>query len=245
MPLYIILNPLKMLQALAYDAYLKLLFLILIFGSLLFMPIKSSISLITIPFLGPAFLSNNDKFYVVGIHYPLYYIPFLFLAAIAGIHQIHNLADSKVIGRIKNLLVIMSIFFLFASPISPLLLTSEIKIPHFSEYSIPNIGNHEIILQGIVELIPQNASVLTQNNIFPHFSNRINAYVVPLKQMFDYAPRETEEYLNQLIMESDYVLFDMLSDQYTGHLLHSRVYRDFVCIEHEDGIYLYRKGAYL
>ncbi|UCH31429.1 MAG: DUF2079 domain-containing protein [Candidatus Bathyarchaeota archaeon] len=244
MPLYIILNPLRMLQALVYDAYLKFLFLILTFGSLLFLPITSSMLLITLPFLGPALLSNNDKFYVVGIHYPLYYIPFLFLAAIAGMHQIHNLTYSKIIGKIKNMLVIMSIFSLFASPLSPLLLTSTTSIPHFSEYSIPNIGNHEITLQETIALVPQNASVLTQNNIFPHFSGRINAYVVPLPQVFEYSPLEADEYMNQLIIESDYVLMDMLYDQYTGFLLLEKMgeyYKDFALIKYEDGIYLYRR----
>ena len=52
---------------------------------------------------------------------------------------------------------------------------------------------HLAYLDKIVALIPRNASVLTQNEIFPHVSNRINAYVYPPSPDF----------------ELDYVLFDV------------------------------------
>jgi len=243
MPIYMILNPAKVLEALTYDAYLKLLFLVLVFGSLFFLSLRSSIVLIAFAWLGPALLSNEQKFYVLGIHYPLYFIPFIFLAAVEGMKKQH-LRKPNGLGRsIRNMLVVMMIFAVFASPISPLLLDPQVQIPHFSEYSLPRIGEHELALQRIVDMVPKNASVLTQNHIFSHFADRSNAYIYPLLQVFSYAPSETRDYADQLLMKSDYVLVDTKYDGETGRAILSdvqiRLY--FYLVDLEDGVYLYER----
>jgi len=245
MPLYIIINPLKVLEALAYDAYLKLLFVVLIFGSLLFLPLRSSIVLVTLASLGPALLSNYQPFYTVGTHYPLYYIPFVLLAAVDGMKkQNHGRNFMKFSGYVRNLLVVVIIFALFASPLSPLLFTSEISVPHFSEYIVPSIGPHEYTLQRMVNLVPQNASILTQNHLFPQFSSRLNAYVYPLPQAFKYAPKEMNDYTDQLLMNSDYILIDTKYDKDTADAMLEKIHfycDSFRILKYEDGVYLYVK----
>jgi uncharacterized membrane protein len=150
---------------------------------------------------------------------------------------------SKSVG---NILILMLAFSVFASPLSPLLLTSNVSIPHFSEYRLPSINEHEISLQKIVELVPQNASILTQNNIFPHFANRENAYVFPFIRIFNYASREANEYTNNLFSISDYVLIDLLYDEYSGRFFLDKMKeynRNFTLIEYYDGIILLKKDA--
>jgi uncharacterized membrane protein len=245
MPIHILLNPLRVAQALTYDAYLKLLYFVLAFGSLLFLPFKSSVTLITLPVLLPAFLSNYSPFYMLGVHYPLYYIPFLFLATVEGAKKYKNGEGTAIIkGRIKSILMILVIFSLFASPLSPLLNTMEVPIPHFSDYSLPIVSEHETILQGVIALVPSNVSILTQNNIFPHFSNRLEAYVYPLPHVFDFAPREAREYVDQIMLKSEYVLVDTGYDRETAlHIISdvTRRYEGFTVLRYEDGIYLYKR----
>ena len=245
LPLHIILSPLKAFEALAYDAYLKLLFIVLIFGSLLFLPVRSGILPITLAWLGPALLSNHQVYYVTGNHYPLYFIPFVFLAAVDGTKKyIPTLNVTKFGAVVRNLLVLGVMFSLFLSPLSPLLTTVNVPIPHFSEYYRPTITEHTATLQRIVELVPPNASVLTQNNIFPHFSGRLNAYVFPLPHAVDYAPEDMEVYVDQLISKSEYVLVDLKTDVYeASELMFSRMWKmDFRLFAAEDGIYLYKRG---
>jgi uncharacterized membrane protein len=246
MPFQIILNPLRVFEALTYDVYLKLLFIVFIFGSLLFLSFRSSIVLITLAWLGPALLSNHQTFYVIGDHYPLYFIPFVFLAAVDGVRkQIPTLNVTKLAAMTKNLLVVGVIFWLFVSPVSPFLnTTNEVTIPHFSEYHLPIFTDHIVRLQRIVDLVPSNASILTQNNIFPHFSNRGNAYVVPLPQAAAYAPEAIGAYLDQLIDKSEYVLIDTKTDFYeAGNLILNRTsMQNFRLLANEDGILLYKRG---
>ncbi len=245
MPLYIFLNPFKVFGALAHDAYLKLLFVILIFGSLRFLPFKSSISLITLAWLGPALLSNYQAYYVLGTHYPSYFIPFVFTAAVdATKKEIPTPNVTKSGNLVKNLLVLGVIFSLFTSPLSPLLITMKVPVPRFSEYYIPTVTGHTVTLQRIVELVPPNASVLTQNNIFPHFSGRVNGYVCPLPYAVDYAPDDVKMYLDQIINKSEYILVDVKTDEYEASelIFSSSIWKqNFGLFADEDGIYLYKR----
>ncbi|HVP92822.1 MAG TPA: DUF2079 domain-containing protein [Acidobacteriota bacterium] len=246
MPLYVILNPLRAIQALTYDAYLKLLFVLLLIGSLLFLPLRSSIILISLSWLVPALLSNYVPFYVTGVHYPLYLIPFIFLAAVDGMRKQYKAGKLTTFsGQIKNLLIVALIFMLFASPLSPLLQTSGVNIPSFSTYTLPSVGDHESTLQSIIDLVPSNASILTQNNIFPHFAQRSNAYAYPLPDAFEFAPNNVTKYADQLIMRSDYVLVDTKSDAETANAILTRIWftytQTFKLQKYSDGIYLYVK----
>ncbi len=245
MPIHVVLKPLNALEALAYDAYLKLAFVVLLFGSLLLLPLRSSISLITLAWLGPALLSNYQPYYLLGNHYPAYVIPFIFIAAVYAIKKkIPTPNVTKFCEAMRNLLILGLIISLFASPISPLLTTTKLYIPHFSEYYLPTITEHTVTLHRIVGLVPPNSSVLTQNNIFPHFSNRLNAYVCPLPNSVDYAPEDMKIYVDQLINKSEYVLVDLKTDMYgTSDLIFSsRIWKqNFSLFVAEDDIYLYKR----
>jgi uncharacterized membrane protein len=58
LPLYVLSNIGKSINALSYDFYLKLLYVFLLFGPLLFLSFRSLITGITLAWLVPAFLSN-------------------------------------------------------------------------------------------------------------------------------------------------------------------------------------------
>jgi uncharacterized membrane protein len=246
MPFHIILNPLKVFEALIYDAYLKLVFLVLIFGSLLLLPLRSSVSLIALAWLGPALLSNYQPYYMLGDHYPAYVIPFIFTAAVYGTKkQIPKPNVAKFGAVARNLLIVGIVFSLFTSPLSPLLTTMNVPIPHFSEYYLPTISEHTMTLQKIIEIVPPNASVLTQNNIFPHLSGRLEAYVCPLPHAVYYAPEDMKVYVDQLINKSEYVLVDEKTDFYEAvELLNfsSVIWiQDFGLFAYEDGVSLYKR----
>lgn len=245
-PLYVILKPLNAFQALTSDAYLKFGFVLLLFGPLLFLSLGSSLSFVTLAWLGPALLSNYSPYYTIGDHYPAYVIPFVFAAAIDAIRkqQVKSPSISKLGGQAKNLLIVGVLFSLIASPISSLLTTPNIPILYFSEYGAPNVTEHTIILQKIVNLVPSNASVLTQNNIFPHFSNRLNAYVLPLQGAMKFAPNEMNLYVDQLLNRSDFVLVDNETDVYNAsNLIFARIKTiDFGLLANKSGVLLYKRG---
>jgi len=73
-----------------------------------------------------------------------------------------------------------------------------------------------------VNVIPPNASVLTQNTIFPHVSNRINAYAIPLSDVMN-----NTEYIRSLINSSEYILLDLSwQDLNTNFVLNETYYNN-------------------
>jgi hypothetical protein len=57
-------------------------------------------------------------------------------------------------------------------------------------------------LHDLLAVVPSNASILTQNHLFPHVSNRTNAYVIPIFSV-------GEDYIQSIINRSEYVLLDL------------------------------------
>jgi len=61
----------------------------------------------------------------------------------------------------------------------------------------------------LISLVPEGASVITQNHIFPHLSNRANAYVVLLEGIYFYNLTAAQRHLNYLLDQSEFVLIDL------------------------------------
>jgi uncharacterized membrane protein len=95
--------------------------------------------------------------------------------------------------------------------------------------------------------IPQNASVLTQSNIFPHLSSRMHAYTIPPPLWADEYRQAGEEILNNLsTARIEYVLVDLNSEPYSATagelILTDFVFatRSYNLIGNEDGVILYK-----
>jgi uncharacterized membrane protein len=223
-PLYAVLNPVRAVEALSYDFQVKVLYLMFLFAPLLFLSFKSKLSFAIVALLLPFLLSNYLPYYTLGAQYPLYVVPLVFLAAVEGLSKLEAWGQRRAkvrLGRLNRRLVSVCVlgftlvFSVFLSPISPLskALTSS---PQILWYPQPyQSKNHIEILHEMILMIPSNASVLTQNNIFPHLSGRVNAYVLPLVKA-NSQPAETamENYTRNMINMSDYILLDSLG--YSG-----------------------------
>jgi len=223
LPAYVLLNPQLALQALLNDFYLKFFYLIFLFAPLLFLSFRSKFCLVALIILAPFLLTNYAPYYMVGAQYALYIVPLVFLAALEGLahqyilpkHPSTQQSNSNLKVHVKDIesslrtIVIVSLIFAISlSPISPLA-HNLVGQPALLWYATPN-SNQKYIesMQDMINLVPSNASILAQNTVFPHVSDRINAYVIPVID----SPSEHEalaEYINQEINESDYVLLDL------------------------------------
>lgn len=208
-PLLVIIRPLNAVQALVYDWQVKLLYLFLLFGPLAFFALKSPSALIpVIPWFGFSLLSQTLAHHAFGHQYEAYFTSFIFAAAIFGLRKNllkkHGLKD--ISGSLKKVVVCSLIFFVTTSPISPLIGYL------FSSYTSIYIGEHEGFLSEVLMMIPSNASILTQNNLFPQVSNRLDAYVVP-NRFLDTSIRDLAiSFVNQTMDKVEYLLVDNNTD---------------------------------
>ena len=175
-PIYIFTNPQRFLDALLYDYPLKLLYLALLFGPLLFLSFRSALVLATIPFLGLFLVSNYRAYYTIGAHYPLYVLALIFVAALI---VLKSLRPKTIATLLKVMLVVSIVSTVTLNPLSPFAdpLAKEGVWWYPGGDLTPN--ENSVSLSELVNLIPSNASILTQNHVFPHVSSRINAYVLP------------------------------------------------------------------
>ena len=241
-PLLVITRPWNAVQALSFDIQFKLLYLALLFGPLAFFSFKAPSALIpTIPWFGFSFLSQTMAHHTLGNHYQAYVVAFVFAAAIFGLRKnflkTPNLRSLK--GAIKKIVAFSLVFFFLTSPLCPVMNIA------FPDYTHIGIGPHEIQLYEVLDMIPPNASILTQNNLFPQVSHRVSAYVVP--DPFIAAGTDSKilalNFVNETIEKVEYILVDGKTDptatQLVISLLETRSQFTLITTRDNDAIRLY------
>jgi len=159
--------------ALQYEFDLKLFYLFTILAPLAFLPvIKYSYFLPVVPWLLLVFLSNYSPYYHLGHHYSAIIVPFSIIAAIYGLESLgltFNLDEKRLLQLLKKVVLVALLFALSVSVLGLPLTKMELL----------SISKHDKYVYEAIEIIPPEASVLTQYDIFPHLSSRVNSFVVP------------------------------------------------------------------
>jgi uncharacterized membrane protein len=206
LPLHVLQHPDLAFQALLYDYPVKFLYIILLFGPLLFIPLRSRLSIIIFALVTPFLLSNFRAYYTIGCHYPLYVLPLVFLAGVEALSKRAHVTDWM--PALKNMVVVTLIFIVSTSPISPVAETFASQ-GFFWYPSLLPLDERVDSMHAMLHMVPHNASVLTQNHVFPHVSNRLNAYVIPIARWTSPMSPLVKDYLKQLVDKSDYVFLDL------------------------------------
>lgn len=240
-PLLVILRPWNAIQALAYDGSIKLLYIVLIFGPLAFFSFRSPSTLIPlIPIFIFCLFSQSQYHHMLGTHYEAYTVSFVFVATLCGLRKnFPKSSDFKSVkGQLKMIVVFSFVFFVSVSPLLPIVSV----LP--TNYTPAYIGERARLLNEILNKIPSNASILTQNNLFPHVSHRVDAYVVPSPWVNTRIHGIVVDFINQTMDKVEYVLVDFKSDPVATTLVLSLLEAKpkFTLIASEDNntILLYR-----
>ena len=254
-PLRSLLSPLSLIAALLVDWPSKVGFLLLLLGFVAFLPALRPLSLILLlPWLGPALASNNPAFYSAGNQYPALVVAFVFYGAAMGLQRLMPPSESTAqidVGRdgsspasrfhrrrtISAAALVLAVLISISIPINEFGLLNNIPS------SLPFSGRHENAVLAIASLVPRTESILTQNNLFPLFYDRSNAYVIPHSTYF--SPGASFEgtftsYLNR----SRYALVDLRTSLVEAGfvLTHSTDLRAFGVVASDDGAILLGRG---
>jgi len=230
LPIYVILNPQNVLNALMFDFQIKFLTFIVLFGPLLFTPLRSKFVLPPLAILFSMFVSNYIPYYSIGNQYALYVVPLLFIAAVHTLSAFGTMESNKtrLVNRCESsvkkvtppqrnlakLMVAVSMIFVISiSPLSPF--AYKISQEGLLWYPSPlhlNPPKFVESLHALITLIPDDDSVLTCNYILPHVSSRPNAYLIPF-DLAEYRSGEKkaymENYVMQILNDTEYVLIDL------------------------------------
>ncbi len=255
-PLQIVLHPDRALNALAYDGSLKLWYLIVLFVPTQLLTLKSPRAVLCcLPWLAVSLTSNAPAYYLVGNQYPSYILPFVFYGAILGISAPWPGAAfvRRVLRRASRVtrpvqqpteyvrvMVGLTVVLLVAvSPLGPWALGSD------TTGRAPVIGIHERAVLQLYGIVPPTASVLTQNNLYPLLSDRLNVHLVPVNVAFP-PGASFNSTMDQWIATSDFVLLDCQTNLVEASLILSWLSASsgFSIIGAADGALLLERGSH-
>jgi len=231
-----ILSPKKILHGLRHDLNIKLYYLLSIFGPLAFIPLLEPIELVpSTPFFVSILLYTRKAQYQIGDQYPAFILPFVFSATIKALSKI-NLSKPTLI---KLMAITTSIFVIMQSPLSTFAIGVYPPYVFGGAYATPCLTRNVILLHKVLDLVPDNATILTQNYIFPHVASRTGAYVVVNNLNL------TLSLYDQLKKENlDYILLNLRNAHKTDIALAQYVIEDgeYGLFASADGILLFKKN---
>lgn len=263
-----VLHPSSAWAALSFDTSQKILFLLLLFGSVGFLPWlgEDRYLLPTLVWVGMALLSNNAAYYELGDQYAAYVFPFLLAGAMGGVAFLRGAhlraAWRERLGRwtrkvprprlplrgpriSRGMLVatwVAATVVVTAAVASPLLPSPQGDYAQITYGLPPTSGGAPAALHRVLSYLPPAASVLTTTAVFPEVSDRSDAYVLPTSSYFAGSttfPSAVGAYVN----ESDYVVVDFVLDLFQSTILTTYAnLSSFHVVAADQGAYLYGRG---
>jgi uncharacterized membrane protein len=214
----------------------KPLYVIFLFAPVLFLPILAPATLLLpLPWLVVALLTDYQPYYQPYYQYSAFVIGQIYIGAVLGFSVLfkqnnHGNASRKAVSA---MLLLSMILFLFTSPAG----LSAYTARSYRPYGIALGGDlgHFAEVYKVLDMIPRNASVATIHDIFPHISNRLNAYFLTWPLEYDV------EYVIVDVKSPTFTwgLFGSYSDGVTYLIMQQNQYGILAAA---DGVLLLKKG---
>jgi len=215
LPLYAARHPLRAAAALLHDVDLKFIYFLFLFAPLLFLPLMNRFFPVTLALYIPFYLSNYRAYYSLGAHYTLYLLPTVFISLLHTLSS-HDAAEARRLCR--YIVIVSTVTAAVLSPISPIseFVNQNQEILWYPPMS--RLPHKTEALNTLLTQVPPGEAILTQNHVFPHVSNRVAAYVIPIIDFNPSLRPTVTAYIDSLVDRSDYVLIDyFVIDQWSLH----------------------------
>ncbi len=168
-------GPSSILGGILVDPGWKLLYWVLLLAPLVLLPLQEGrLALPAIPWLGLTVLASNPAIYSIYSQYPALVLPFLFFAAVWALRRPRPIPRVNLSGRRLAITLVAAGLIASATmgPLSPLNLYDGIPSSQAQPPYPPLVTAHDQATARLLGLIPRNASVLAQNELFPQVSDR-------------------------------------------------------------------------
>ncbi|MBL7079255.1 DUF2079 domain-containing protein [Candidatus Bathyarchaeota archaeon] len=241
LPFYALANLGKVLEGLSHDVFLKFLYILFLFAPLLFLPLMNRFIAVNLLLLLPFLLSNYRAYYMIGSHYALYILPGLFIATA---YTLKSRDPEGSRSTAKYILVASILVISMLSPVSPVSAIVNRQGAVLWYPAPTKMTERTRWTLSLIDSIPGDAPILTQNHVFPHVSDRINAYVLPITTYSERQNRLLEAYVTTLIDGVDYALLDLKSGDTWTLQAHRALSRspDFGVKAFNDMMILFKRG---
>ena len=230
----VVADPTLLAESFSVQLTQKLLFFIALFAPVLFLSLNDELSLgAMVPYLGFAwFIAGREIYHMFGAHYPFYLLPFLYVGAVRVLGRVEIAPPSRaLLRRLLVTVILVNVFAGFA-----------VGVDH-NVFPVPTDADHNRVVEAAIDDIPEEASLLTQNDLYPHVATRPEATYVGRPDMF-----RMYEAAHGAVTPT-YVLVDggLIARQNdwstpVEEALGDRLETDYGLVRCEDGVAIYRRG---
>ncbi|RQG93020.1 DUF2079 domain-containing protein [Natrarchaeobius halalkaliphilus] len=219
-------NPQLLLESATYDLSTKVTFVLLLLLPVFFLSLldESAVAAVA-PFFAFAWIfAGRTVYYEFGAHYPFYLLPFLYIGATRALAS----------GRARRLRRLDWRTLLAAVLVVNLLVGLALG----PAGSVPSQSDRTERLDAAIESVPEDETVVTQNDIYPHVATNPGASYVVRSDMF----REYDRLYGPI--EPEYVLVDRTSpwDDPVEDGFGDRLHEEYAVYRYEDGTIVYKRG---
>jgi len=181
-------NPKLLINAVSYDAQLKLFGIVSFFAMYLMTPLITLESVLpSLPYIVFALITSSRSVYLFTAHYSFYLAPFAFIAFVKFVSLLRQSSNDMASRVCRAFLIVNLISLVF-------MLLWLASIGH-----VPVIDSHALELHEVMKLIKPGTIVITQNNIAPHLSTTANVFASsdspPLSEILKVAGNITADYI--------------------------------------------------
>lgn len=237
----ILAHPGLIIDSIAVGILDKALYLVLFFVPVLFIAVADEITVFSlIPYLGFAWVfAGRDVYYTFGAHYPFYLLPFVYIGAVRVLSRIDT---SRVLetenARASARTVLSGLFavVLVANLVIGVGMAAQ-------EDTVPQTGEHTQTLNAAIDSIPEDASVLTQNDIFPHIASYTNATFTANRTLYYRYQRKhgrpTPEYI---LMDTKRETQNIEWAKPVKTIFAGQFGDEYGLVRYDDGVWVFKRG---
>jgi uncharacterized membrane protein len=186
-----------------------------------------------VPYLGFAwFFAGREIYHMFGAHYPFYLLPFIYVGTVRVLGRVDIGTPSR--GLLRRLFVTIILVNTFAG--------FAVGADH-NVFPVQTDPEHNRVVEAAIDDIPEEASLLTQNDLYPHVATRPEATYVGRPDMF----RMYQEMHGPVTPQ--YVLLDgglvARQNDWSGPVAEAfdgRLETEYGLYRCEDGVAVYRRG---
>ncbi|WP_435076536.1 DUF2079 domain-containing protein [Halococcus sp. AFM35] len=238
--LTVLANPLLLLDSATFAVADKLLFFAAFMLPVAFLALFDELSLAALaPYLGFAWVFTGEAkavYFEFGAHYPLYLLPFVYIGVIHALRRLSGRFDwlqwpSR--ATFSGLLSAVLVLCLLSGAASG---GGHLAVPP------PVDEDHRETLEAAIDSIPENASLIAQNDIYPHVATRPNASFIVSPGTFNAYEKRWQPVMPEYLLVDTQLNPNAPWARAVQQTYADRLGDEYGLYRYQDGIQIFKRG---
>jgi uncharacterized membrane protein len=233
-------NPALLIDSATVAVGDKLLFFAAFMLPVLFLALVDELSLAALaPYLGFAWVFAGEAkavYFEFGAHYPLYLLPFIYVGVIHALRRLSGRFDSLQWPSRSTFAALLSVVLVLCLVSGVASGGGHLAVPP------PVDEDHRETLEAAIDSIPENASLIAQNDIYPHVATRPNASFIVSPNTFEAYEQRWQNVTPEYILIDTKLNANAPWARAVQQTYADRLGDEYGLYRYQDGIQIFKRG---